>query len=123
MAGRVVVSKLTHNEANVKVVGTAASDTGTIALATTLLLAGETLGTPVVNIDKVFWSIAPSTTNFITITRNSVVIATLFSTGEMNLNAMGMTEDEGNGSDIVITFAGGAGNIYLKLKKVEGYGD
>lgn len=122
MAARKVIQKLTHNEANVKVTN-ATADNVTITLNTDLKLSSETLGTPKVNIDKIFWSVSPVAGASITITRDSVAIATLYGSGELNLNANGMTDDEKNVNDILVTIAGTGGSVYLKLKKVEGYGD
>ena len=123
MTVRTVISKLTHNEANVKVTSSAASDNDTIGLTDDLKLASDTLAGPIVDIAKIMWSQAAGSTNYITITRNSVVICLLYNSGEMDFNAKGMSEDEGHGSDIVVTFVGAPGTIYMKLKKTTGYGD
>jgi hypothetical protein len=125
MAVRKVISKLTHNEANVKVYG-AAADTATIDLVTDLALASDIisgLGIQKVEINKILWSTAPVAGSSITLTRGGVVIAALFGSGEMNLNAMGMTEDDLDTAALVVTMVGTAGTIYLKLKKTNGYGD
>lgn len=123
MAATKVIQKLTHNEANVKITN-ATADTATIDLQTDLLLGSESLdASQTVNIDKVFWSVGYAAGNSVTITRNSVAIATLFGSGEMNLNANGMVDDHNNTHDIVVTFAGTGGTVYLKLKKTKGYGD
>lgn len=122
MAARKVIQKLTHNEANVKITN-ATADNAVIDIDVDLKLASETIGTPRVTIDKIFYSVSPVSGASITITRNTVAIATLFGSGEINLNANGMTDDEQPAHDITVTFAGTGGTVYLKLKKVEGYGD
>lgn len=123
MAARKVISKLTHYEANVKVTNPTA-DNATIDLDTDLFSAAvrDTLnGTQIVDIQKIMWSVSPIAGAAATLTRNSVVLCTLCGTGELNLNANGMSENEGHASDIVVTFIGTGGTVWLKLKKISGY--
>ncbi len=121
MAAQKIISKLAHNEANVKITN-ASADTATVDLQTDLKLSTETLeATQYVNIDKLVWSVSPVAGASITITRNAVAIATLFGSGEMNLSAFGMTDDQLNTYDITVTFASTGGTLYMKLKKLTGY--
>ncbi len=121
MAAQKIISKLAHNEANVKITN-ASADTATVELQTDLKLSTETLeATQYVNIDKLVWSVSPVAGASITITRNAVAIATLFGSGEMNLSAFGMTDDQLNTYDITVTFASTGGTLYMKLKKLTGY--
>jgi len=76
-----------------------------------------------VAIDKIMWSVSPVAGSYMTLTRNSEAVATLYGTGEMDLNARGMTDDTHAAYDILATFTGSGGTAYLKLKKVSGYGD
>lgn len=123
MAATTTIQKLTHNEANVKFYSASAQASAALALATDLKLASETVDTPVVNIDKILWTTSPVSGAYITITRNATIVAALYGTGEMNLNALGMTEDQLNTDNITVTFVGTGGTCYLKLKKTTGYGD
>jgi len=91
---------------------------GTGATAAAALYTGARVA-----IDKIMWSTSPVAGASITLTRNSEAIAVLFGSGEMDLNAKGMTDDSQAAYDIVCTFAGTGGTAYLKLKKVSGFGD
>src|SRR6185312_7422122 len=76
-----------------------------------------------VTISKILYSCAPVTGDSISITRNSLVVATLFGSGELDLSAKGIVDTDQATHDIVVTFTGSGGTVYLKLKKATGYGD
>jgi hypothetical protein len=76
-----------------------------------------------VAIEKIMWSVSPVSGASMTITRNAEAVAVLYGSGEMDLNARGMTDDTHAAYDIGVAFAGSGGTAYLKLKKVSGYGD
>lgn len=116
------ILKKTHQEAVVKVSGTAA--TATISLASDLLPTNQALtagGTPTVNIIGAHWTGANGCV--ITVTRNSVVI--LNANGDQPTNfdfeGLGFVDSVGNTSDIEVAISGAAGQIYLQLRKVNGY--
>lgn len=114
------ILKKTHQEAVVKVAGTAAA--GTVALATDLLPTGQALdgGTQTVNIVSISWS--GSAEGVITVTRNSVVIMTLTSSGQLDFTGQAMIPDTiENTSDIVVTISGGQAECWMRLRKVGGY--
>jgi hypothetical protein len=109
------VLKLTQVHGVVKVRGTGSA---TIALATDLKKTSETQATPLVNIRTLHWALEVGTTA--TIARNSEVLYYLSGTGKMEF--MGWSDNEENGSDIVVDFTGGQGAVVLELAKVSGYG-
>lgn len=109
------VLKLTQVHGVVKVRGT---ESATIALATDLKKASETQATPLVNIRTLYWALAVDTTA--TITRNSVILYYLSGSGKMEF--MGWSDNEHNGSDIVVDFSTGTGAVILELAKISGYG-
>ena len=116
------ILKNTDQEAVVKVQDTAAS--ATIALATDLLASSQALdgATQTVNITGLQWSGAPD--GIITITRNSVVIATLQTTaaGALEMNGQMMIPDTiENTQDIVVTISGAQSECWIKLRKAGGY--
>lgn len=116
------ILKNTDQEAVVKVQGTAAS--ATIALATDLLASSQALdgATQTVNITGLQWSGAPD--GVITVTRNSVVIATLQTTaaGALEMNGQMMIPDTiENTQDIVVTISGAQSECWIKLRKAGGY--
>jgi len=124
MAVTKTVLRATHQEAVVKVAGTAAA--GTISLASDLLPAtGQILksgGTPTVNIVGVTWSGAIG--GVITITRNSVTVMTLVADnpGQLDFAGQGMVPDTiNNTNDIVVTIGTNQAECWLKLRKVAGY--
>ncbi len=116
------ILKKTHQEAVVKVAGTAAA--GTISLASDLLPTGQALdgATQTVNIVGVTWTGAP--TGVITITRNSIVVMTLQAdaAGALEFNGQMMLPDTiSNTSDIVVTISAAQAECWLRLRKVGGY--
>ena len=109
------VLKLTQVHGVVKVRGTGSA---TIALATDLKKASETQSSPKANIRTIHWAMSNGDTA--TITRNSVTIYYLSGTGKMEF--LGWSDNEENGSDIVVNFASGTGSVVLELAKISGYG-
>ena len=114
MADKAVL-KLTQIHGVVKVRGTGSA---TIALATDLKKASETQSSPKANIRTIHLAISNGDTA--TITRNSVTIYYLSGTGKMEF--LGWSDNEENGSDIVVNFASGTGSVVLELAKISGYG-
>lgn len=123
MAVTKTILKKTHQEAVVKVAGTAAA--ATISLASDLLPTGQILevaGTPAVNIVGVSWTGA--TLGIITIVRGGVTVMTLQSDAAGNLDFSGqmmIPDTIGNTSDIVVTISGAQAECWLRLRKVAGY--
>jgi hypothetical protein len=116
------VLKNTNQEAVVKVAGTDAS--ATIDLSVDLLAASQALdgGTQTVNIAGLVWTGAIG--GVITITRNSVVIASLQSNAAGALDFTGqmmIPETIQNTSDIVVTVSGAQAECWIRLRKVGGY--
>lgn len=109
------VLKLTQVHGVVKVRGTG---NATIALATDLKKSTETQSSPKANIRTIHWACSVGTTA--TVTRNSQVLYYLSGTGKMEF--MGWSDNEENGSDIVVDFSSGTGAVVLELAKVSGYG-
>lgn len=122
MAVTKTVMKKTHQEAIVKVAGTAAA--GTINLATDLLPATQVLDGAVQKVSIVGVNWAGASDGIITISRNSVVVMTL------QANAAGMLLFDGQtmipdtteeASNIVVTISGAQAECWLKLRKTSGY--
>lgn len=122
MAVTKTVMKKTHQEAVVKVAGTAAA--ATVDLSADLVAAGQVLdgATQKVSIVGVTWTGAAD--GIVTIARNSVTIMTL------QANAAGMLYFDGQtmipdnleeSSDIVVTISGAQAECWLKLRKTSGY--
>jgi hypothetical protein len=114
MADKAVL-KLTQIHGVVKVRGTGSA---TIALATDLKKTSESQSSPKANIRTIHWAMSNGDTA--TITRNSVTLYYLSGTGKMEF--LGWSDNEENGSDIVVNFASGTGSVVLELAKVSGYG-
>ena len=114
MADKAVL-KLTQVHGVVKVRGTGSA---TIALATDLKKTSESQSTPKVNIRTIHWAMSDGDTA--TVTRNSVTLYYLSGTGKMEF--MGWSDNEENGSDIVVDFSSGTGAVVLELAKISGYG-
>ena len=118
MAATKTVLRVTNNRAIIRVVGTAASDTATISLATDLVGSGDALtsgGTPTAIISKV----KTSTANHVHITRNSVNVATFFGSDVIDESDWVLTDQPTH--DIVVTFNGGAGMVLIEITKISGY--
>jgi hypothetical protein len=110
------VLKLTPISAVIKVFGAAGS--ATIALATTLKLASETIGTPKVDINGIHASVLGNST----IVRNSETLWTL-GTYPISWRFENWCDNQDDTSDIVVTLGTGGGTIVLELTKKDGYGD
>lgn len=109
------VLKLTQVHGVVKVRGTGSA---TIALATDLKKSTETQSSPKVNIRTIHWALTAGDTA--TVTRNGEILYYLSGTGEMEFQ--GWSDNEENGSDIVVDFSSGNGAVVLELAKISGYG-
>lgn len=116
------VLKNTNQESIVKVAGTAAA--ATITLATDLLASTQALegGTQTANIVGVTWTGAAG--GIISIARNSVVVMTLQAdaAGTLEFGGQSMVPDTiGSTNDIVVTVSGAQAECWLKIRKVGGY--
>ena len=115
------ILKKTESKVAVKLHGTGLGET--VSLATDCLASTEALtagGTPTVNILSIHW--AGASDSVITITRNSIVIATLSggAPGELIFADTDFTDSVENTSNIVVTSTGIA-QVWLLLRKVSGY--
>lgn len=122
MAVTKTVLKKTHQEAIVKVAGTAAA--ATIDLSADLVATGQALdgSTQKVSITGVTWTGAAD--GVITITRNSVTVMTLQANaaGSLEFGGQSMIPDNiEDASDIVVTISGAQSECWFKLRKVSGY--
>ena len=121
MAATKTVLKLTERDAVVKVAGDAGS--ATIDLQTDLKKANETLGaTQKVSIIGVQWT--GTTDGVISVVRNGVTIMTLNcgAAGALEMTGQTMIPDTiEDSSDIVVTLAGTATELWLRLHKNSGY--
>lgn len=121
MAVTKTILKLTHQEAIVKIAGTAGS--ASIDLQTDLLHANQALsgGTQTVNLLAANWVGLPNST--ITVTRGSDNIITV--PGDqpqlLDFEGAGYVDSVNNSSDITVTIAGAEAQIYLTLRKASGY--
>ena len=116
------IMKKTHQEAIVKVAGTAAA--ATIDLSADLVAAGQVLDGDVqkVSITGVSWTGASD--GIVTITRNAVTVMTLQANaaGMMYFDGQSMIPDNiEEASDLVVTISGAQAECWLKLRKVSGY--
>ena len=116
------ILKNSEQEAVVKVQGTAGN--ATIDLSVDLLRSNQALDgdTQSVSISGLQWSGA--TDGIISITRNSVVVATLQTTaaGALEMNGQMMIPDSTEStSDIVVTISGAQSELWMRLKKNSGY--
>jgi hypothetical protein len=116
------ILKNTNTESVIKVAGTAAA--ATIDLQTDLLANTQALdgATQTVNLLSFNWT--GGADGIITITRNSVVIATLQANaaGMMYFDGQSMIADSiENTSDIVVTISGAQCELWMKVRKVSGY--
>ena len=109
------VLKLTQIHGVVKVRGTGSA---TIALATDLKKASETQSSQKANIRVLHWALSVGDTA--TVSRNSQVLYYLSGSGKMEF--MGWSDNEENGSDVVIDFSSGTGSVVIELAKISGYG-
>lgn len=116
-----IIQKKTEGACAVKVYGNGVTET--IGLKTELNKANETVADTVhVDISGITWT--GDGTAIITVTRNSVVIATLNTNtaGELHFEKNGMVPETLNATyDIVVQITGGEAQCWLRLKKVGGY--
>ena len=130
MATTKVILKKTHQEAIVKVAGTGATET--ISLANDLLPTTQVLGATgaqAVNIVGVTWT--GNTDGIVTISRGGVgasgatgVVMTLQANacGQLDFGGQQMIPDSiGNTSNIEVAISGAQAECWLKLRKVAGY--
>lgn len=122
MAVTKTILKKTHQEAVVKVAGTAAA--ATIDLAADLVAGGQVLDGVVQKVSVVGVTWSGDTNGIVTISRNGIVVFTL------QANAAGMLYFDGQSmipdnteeaSNIVVTVSGAQCECWLKLRKVSGY--
>lgn len=123
MAVTKTVLKATHQEVIVKVAGTAAA--ATISLASDLLPAtGQVLdgATQTVNIAGIQWS--GVTGGLVQVTRNSIPVISLVTDNANYFDFTGqdmVPETTSNTSNIVVTISGAQAECWIKLRKVGGY--
>lgn len=115
------ILKKTESKVAVKLHGNSINET--VSLATDCLASTEALtagGTPAVNILAMHWTGDPA--SVVTITRNSVVVATLpcAAAGELIFADTDFTDTVENTSNIVVTSTGLA-QVWLVLRKAGGY--
>ena len=120
-ATKTVIQK-SNTRATIKVASLTATgaDTSTISLTTDLAYTSgegtvQTVVSPKANISKIWYSVPSG--GYVTITRNSVIVATLFGHDVIE----GFNFAENNGSDIAIAFSAG-GTVILEINKIDGYG-
>jgi hypothetical protein len=122
MATVKTVIKKTHQEAVIKVAGTAAAET--ISLASDLLPTGQVLdgATQTVNIVGVTWTGAAN--GIVTIARGATTVMTLQANNSNQLDFGGqqmIPDTVANTTDITVTISGAQSECWLKLRKVGGY--
>lgn len=123
MAVTKTILKLTERDAVVKVAGSAGS--ATIDLQTDLKKSNEVLAqgkTQKVSIFGVQWT--GTTDGLATIVRNGVTIMTLNcgAAGALEMTGQMMIPDNiEEASDLVVTLSGGAAEVWLRLRKEDGY--
>ena len=122
MAVQKTILKKTHQEAVVKVAGTAAA--ATIDLDQDIIATGQTIDGDVqqVNIVGVTWTGADN--GIITIARNNVTIMTLQANaaGMLDFSGQSMIPDSvNNASDVIVTISGAQAECWIRLRKVGGY--
>jgi hypothetical protein len=125
------ILRSTHLETVIKVSGP--SGTSEVIDISTLLAVGQELipaGTPKANIVGVTWTGHPNAV--ITVTRNVLVgetptatrVLTLPCTGANSIDFGGQElppESTGNDSDLTVAVTAEAGEVYIKLRKVDGF--
>ena len=117
MAATKTVLRVTNNKAIIRVIGTAAADTATIAFAD-LVGTGDALtvgGTPRASICRV----KTSSANSITLARNGTTVAAFY--GSDAIEESDWVISDLSDQAIVVTFVGGAGMVILELSKNDGY--
>lgn len=123
MAITKTVLKASEAEAVVKITGVS-GDTATITLDSDILAASQvtTDGDQTVYITGLQWTGAVA--GVATITRNNVIIATLNAgaAGALDMGGQTMIPDSiESTSNVVVSISGGQTEVWLRLKKVDGY--
>lgn len=114
------ILRKTPQKVAVKVAGGAGADT--IALATDLLHTTEVVdGTPAVNILAFHWT--GTADGVAVVSRNGTTIATLTgsSAGELLFNDSEFVDNVNNTNDIVVTITGTHMEVWMLLRKADGY--
>ena len=122
MAVTKTIMKTTHQDAIVKVAGTAGS--ATISLSLDLLPAsGQQLDGATQTVEIVGAIVTGLLSSAITVARNGVNILTFAgeNSSTFDFQGHGFRDNIQATSDIVVTIAGAEAQLYLKLRKVGGY--
>lgn len=115
------ILKNTHQEAVVKISGTAAS--ATIDISADLLNAKQALNGSTVTVDIVDCMTTGLLGSGITVVRNSVPILAFApeNSSQFTFEGQGFRETTQNNANIVVTISGAEAHIYLVLRKVTGF--
>lgn len=121
MAVTKTILKNTHQEAVVKISGTAAS--ATIDISVDLLNAKQALNGSTVRVDIIDCIVTGLLGSGITVVRNSVPILAFAPENSIKLSfeGEGFRENIQNNANIVVTISGAEAHIYLVLRKVTGF--
>jgi len=121
MAVTKTILKNTHQEAVVKISGTAAS--ATIDISADLLNAKQALNGSTVRVDIIDCIVTGLLGSGITVVRNSVPILAFAPENSIKLSfeGEGFRENIQNNANIVVTISGAEAHIYLVLRKVTGF--
>jgi hypothetical protein len=121
MAVTKTILKNTHQEAVVKISGTAGS--ATIDISVDLLNAKQALNGSTVRVDIIDCIVTGLLGSGITVVRNSVPILAFAPENSLKLNfeGEGFRENIQNNANIVVTISGAEAHIYLVLRKVTGF--
>jgi len=121
MAVTKTILKNTHQEAVVKISGTAAS--ATIDISADLLNAKQELNGSTVRVDIIDCIVTGLLGSGITVVRNSVPILAFAPENSIKLSfeGEGFRENIQNNANIVVTISGAEAHIYLVLRKVAGF--
>jgi len=121
MAVTKTILKNTHQEAVVKISGTAAS--ATIDISADLLNAKQELNGSTVTVDIIDCIVTGLLGSGITVVRNSVPILAFAPENSIKLSfeGEGFRENIQNNANIVVTISGAEAHIYLVLRKVAGF--
>lgn len=109
---------LKNTPIHVVVAVSGAGATETIDLTTTIKTTAQVVGTPVVHLKGIKWSVPSGNA---TITRNSVVLWSL--TGAFSHEFNGFADNREASSNIIVVTPAGGGTVILELMKISGYGD
>lgn len=121
MAVTKTIIKNTNQETIIKISGTAAS--ATISLATDCLAATQALDGATQTVDIVSAQVTGLLNSGITVVRNAVPVLAFApeNSGSFNYEGNGYRDTVENTKDIVVTVSGAEAHIYLTLRKVGGY--